>query len=57
MCCVISWVALIWFGVLELRSGMAELQHTSNQINATHEITQYISCKLLRMDVLTSETY
>jgi len=28
----------------------------SLQINATHEITQRISRKLLRMDVLTSET-
>jgi len=31
-------------------------QHTSNQINVTHEITQHISRKLLRMDVLTSGT-
>jgi len=31
-------------------------QHTSNQSNTTHEITQQISRKLLRMDVLTSET-
>jgi len=31
-------------------------QHTSNQNNITHEITQQISRKLLRMDVLTSET-
>ena len=31
-------------------------QHTSNQSNRTHEITQQISRKLLRMDVLTSET-
>ena len=30
--------------------------HTSNQSNTTHEITQQISRKLLRMDVLTSET-
>jgi len=29
---------------------------TSNQSNTTHEITQQISRKLLRMDVLTSET-
>jgi len=28
----------------------------SNQNNTTHEITQQISRKLLRMDVLTSET-
>ena len=31
-------------------------QHTSNQSNTTHDITQQISRKLLRMDVLTSET-
>jgi len=30
--------------------------NTSNQNNITHEITQQISRKLLRMDVLTSET-
>jgi len=31
-------------------------QHTSYQKNTTHEITQQISRKLLRTDVLTSET-
>ena len=31
-------------------------QHTSYQSNTTHEITQPISRKLLKMDVLTSET-
>jgi len=31
-------------------------QYTSNQSNTTHEITQQISCKFVRMDVLTSET-
>jgi len=31
-------------------------QHTSNQNHTTHAITHQISCKLLRMDVLTSET-
>jgi len=30
--------------------------NTSNQSNTTHEITQQISRKLLRMDVLTFET-
>ena len=30
--------------------------NTSNQSNTTHEITQQISRKHLRMDVLTSET-
>ena len=43
ICWVISWVVLIWFD-------------TSNQSNTTHEITQQISRKLLRMDVFTSET-
>jgi len=33
-----------------------EHQHTSNQSNITHEITHQISRKLLKMDVLTSET-
>jgi len=37
--------------VLVLRCGSA-----SNQSNKTHEITQQISRKFLRMDVLTSET-
>jgi len=31
--------------------------YTSNQSNTTHEITQQISRELLKMDVLTSETY
>ena len=31
-------------------------QHISNQSNTTHEITQQIIPKLLRIDVLTSET-
>jgi hypothetical protein len=31
-------------------------QHTSNQSNITHEITQQINRKLLKMDVLTFET-
>jgi len=32
-------------------------QHTWNQNNTTHEISHQISRKLLRMDVLTSETF
>ena len=48
ICWVISWVVLLWFDVCWC--------YTSNQSNTTHEITQQISCKLLRMDVLTSET-
>jgi len=31
-------------------------QHTLTQSNTTHEISQQTSRKLLRMDVLTSET-
>jgi len=59
-------IDLVWC-VLVLRCGLAVMvwypnvgfsqhQHTSNKINTTHEITQHISRKLLRMDVLTSET-
>ena len=67
ICWVISWVVLLWF---ELRCGFilhpdttppqpnhnVTPTHTSNQSNTTHEITQQISRKLLKMDVLTSET-
>jgi len=45
----------LWFG----RGGVVSvcrLRPASNQNNTTHEITQQISRKLLRMDVLTSET-
>jgi len=47
----------LWFG----RGGVVSVcrlrhQRTSNQSNTTHEITQQISRKLLKMDVLTSET-
>jgi len=31
-------------------------QHTSNQSGTTHEVTQQMGRRLLRMDVLTSET-
>jgi len=41
----------MWFGC----GGVVWLG-SSNQSNTTHEITQQISRKLLRMDVLTSET-
>jgi len=48
-----------WGGVVSL-AGFSLLriqhQHTSYQSNTTHEITQQISRKLLRMDVLTPET-
>ena len=55
----------LWFGwggvvfVCRLKTTTAKPQcntNTSNQSNKTHEITQQISRKLLRMDVLTSET-
>ena len=52
MCCI----ALVRC-VLVLRCGSTPThQQTSNQSNTTHEITQQISRKLLRMDVLTCET-
>jgi len=41
----------LWFG-----SGGVVSVCRLNQSNTTHEITQQISRKLLRMDVLTSET-
>ena len=50
---------MVWFGWGGVVSGCRlkpEHQHTSNQSNTTHEITQQISRKLLRMDVLTFET-
>ena len=65
MCWAISWVVLLWFDVcwcyvvvwLWWRGIVMQAEaHTSNQSNTTHEITQHISRKLLRMDVLTSET-
>ena len=45
----------VWFGWGGVVSG-CKLKHFSNQNNTTHEITHQISRKLLRMDVLTSET-
>ena len=65
ICWAISWVVLLWFDVCWCYIvvwlwwcgiGMQAEAHTSNQSNTTHEITQQISRKLLRMDVLTSET-
>ena len=53
----------LWFGWGGVVSGYrlqtlhpAKPQRNSYQSNTTHEITQQISRKLLRMDVLTSET-
>ena len=45
----------LWFGWGGVVSGR-RLQPASYQSNTTHEITQQISRKLLRMDVLTPET-
>ena len=45
----------VWFGWGGVVSGCRP-KHASNQSNTTHEITQQISRKLLRMDVLASET-
>ena len=72
ICWVISWVVLLWYELrCGLAGVVCEAciriphhpsqtttyhQHTSYQSNTTHEITQEISRKLLRMDVLTSET-
>ena len=47
---------VVWLGWCGIRMQAEAHQHTSNQSNTTHEITQQISRKLLRMDVLTSET-
>ena len=48
----------VWFGWGGVVSGcrLQQHQHASYQSNTTHEITQQISRKLLRMDVLTLET-
>ena len=51
-------VALWWCGIRMQASHTTttQHQHTSNQKHTTHAITHQISRKLLRMDVLTSET-
>ena len=61
ICWVISWVVLLWFGVcwcyVVVWLGWCGIrEHTPNQKNTTHEITQEISRKFLRVAVLTSET-
>jgi hypothetical protein len=45
-----GWGGVVWYPY----AGFS--QHTSHQSNTTHEITQQISRKVLRMDVLTFET-
>jgi len=56
---VIAWVVWFWFDVKPAygyHTTTMQHQHTSNQNHTTHAITHQISHKLLRMDVLTSET-
>jgi len=56
-CYVVVWLG--WCGIRMPQhpsQTTTQHQHTSYQSNTTHEITQHISRKLLRMDVLTSET-
>ena len=63
-CYVVVWLGWcgIWMQVvLQPASGCNTTpakpqRNTNTQSNTTHEITQQISRKLLRMDVLTSET-
>ena len=59
VCCCYVVVWLWWCDIrvqAEALVPQPAQQHTSNHNNTTHEITQQISRKLLRMDVLTSET-
>ena len=54
---VVFWLG--WCGIRMLAEAYMKhyvLQPASGYHNTTHEITQQISRKLLRMDVLTSET-
>ena len=55
-----GWGGVVWCGIRMQAEAVLQpaygYQHTSNQSNTTHEITQQISRKLLRMDVLTSLT-
>jgi len=53
ICWVISWVVLLWYDACWC---YVVLWLGWYQSNTTHEIIQHISLKLLRMDVLTSET-
>jgi len=61
MCWVISWVTLIWFDVcwscvVVWLWWCGIRMQAEALVPQPHEITQHISHKLLRMDVLTSET-
>ena len=54
-----GWGGVVWYpyaGWSTSASAWIRIPHTSNQSNTTHEITQQISRKFLRMDVLASET-
>jgi len=58
-CYFVVW--LWWCGICMQAEACIQIPHhpsqtISNQSNTTHEITQQISRKLLRVDVLTSET-
>jgi len=60
ICWVISWAVLLWFMHIDVTlwfgwGGVVSVCRLQNQNNTTHDITQQISRKLLRMDVLTSE--
>jgi len=59
-----GWDGVVWYSDAGWRTSASPAssqtttwqQHASYQSNTTHEITQHISLKLLRMDVLISET-
>ena len=51
-CYIVVLAGVVWYP----DTTPCNTQHTSNQNNTTHEITQQISRRLLRMDVLKSET-
>ena len=56
VCWCYGVVRMWWCGILMQAEACIRIPHTSNQSNTTHEITQQISRKLLRMEVLTLET-
>ena len=60
ICWVTSWVVLIWFDVcwcyVVVWLWWCGIRMQASACNTTHEITQQIIRKFLRMDVLTSET-
>jgi len=48
-----GWIGVVW---CDIRMQAEAVLQPAYQSNITHEITQKIRRKLLRMDVLTSET-